>query len=109
MFMTKFVLTRTPTPPTPLLSQVPRNSSPVSKVAFSGRVSPRLGQSDVVVPDLPGLHHQILDGNLRCKRACIEGNLDNPSHLVFTGTAVPVTLPRSVEHSIIAVSSFKKF
>ncbi|KIH54350.1 hypothetical protein ANCDUO_15506 [Ancylostoma duodenale] len=38
MFMTKFVLTRTPTPPTPLLSQVPRNSSsPVSKVAFSGR------------------------------------------------------------------------
>ncbi|KIH65518.1 hypothetical protein ANCDUO_04161 [Ancylostoma duodenale] len=38
MFMAKFVLTRTPTPPTPLLSQVPRNSSsPVSKVAFSGR------------------------------------------------------------------------
>ncbi|KIH57157.1 hypothetical protein ANCDUO_12655, partial [Ancylostoma duodenale] len=38
MFMTKFVLTRTPTPPTPLLSQVPRNSSsPMSKVAFSGR------------------------------------------------------------------------
>ncbi|KIH45960.1 hypothetical protein ANCDUO_23990, partial [Ancylostoma duodenale] len=37
MFMTKFVLTKTPTPPTPLLSQVPRNSSsPVSKVAFSG-------------------------------------------------------------------------
>ncbi|KIH63943.1 hypothetical protein ANCDUO_05753 [Ancylostoma duodenale] len=38
MFMTKFVLTRTPTPPTPLLSQVPRNSSSsVSKVAFSSR------------------------------------------------------------------------
>ncbi|KIH54215.1 hypothetical protein ANCDUO_15640, partial [Ancylostoma duodenale] len=38
MFETKFVLTRTPTPPTPLLSQVPRNSSSsVSKVAFSGR------------------------------------------------------------------------
>ncbi|EYC12268.1 hypothetical protein Y032_0048g1700 [Ancylostoma ceylanicum] len=36
--MAKFVLTRTPTPPAPLLSQVPRNSSsPVSKVAFSGR------------------------------------------------------------------------
>ncbi|EYC07026.1 hypothetical protein Y032_0072g655 [Ancylostoma ceylanicum] len=36
--MVKFVLTRTPTPPTPLLSQVQRNSSsPVSKVAFSGR------------------------------------------------------------------------
>ncbi|RCN45003.1 hypothetical protein ANCCAN_08998 [Ancylostoma caninum] len=35
MFMTKFM---SPTPPTPLLSQVPRNSSsPVSKVAFSGR------------------------------------------------------------------------
>ncbi|EYC17373.1 hypothetical protein Y032_0031g2433 [Ancylostoma ceylanicum] len=35
--MAKFVLTRTPTPPTPLLSQVPRNSSsPVSKVAFGG-------------------------------------------------------------------------
>ncbi|RCN37334.1 hypothetical protein ANCCAN_16768 [Ancylostoma caninum] len=38
MFMTKFVLTRTPTPPTPLLSQVPRNSSsPVLKLEFSGR------------------------------------------------------------------------
>ncbi|RCN38968.1 hypothetical protein ANCCAN_15099 [Ancylostoma caninum] len=38
MFMTKFTLTRTPTPPTPLLSQVPRNSSsPVSKVAFIDR------------------------------------------------------------------------
>ncbi|KIH63520.1 hypothetical protein ANCDUO_06177 [Ancylostoma duodenale] len=38
MFMTKFVLTRTPTQTTPLLSQVPRNSScPVLKVAFSGR------------------------------------------------------------------------
>ncbi|KIH46265.1 hypothetical protein ANCDUO_23684 [Ancylostoma duodenale] len=38
MFMSKFVLTGTPTPPTLLLSQVPRNSSsPVSKVAFSAR------------------------------------------------------------------------
>ncbi|RCN35650.1 hypothetical protein ANCCAN_18486 [Ancylostoma caninum] len=54
MFMTKFVLMRTPTPPTPLLSQVPKNSSsPVSKRP----VSPRLGQSDDVVPDLPGVHH----------------------------------------------------
>ncbi|RCN45362.1 hypothetical protein ANCCAN_08663 [Ancylostoma caninum] len=31
MFMTKFMLTRTPTPSTPLLSQVPRNSSSPSK------------------------------------------------------------------------------
>ncbi|KIH59971.1 hypothetical protein ANCDUO_09785 [Ancylostoma duodenale] len=38
MFMTKFVLMRTPTPPTPLLSQIPRNSSPpVSMMALSGR------------------------------------------------------------------------
>ncbi|RCN40342.1 hypothetical protein ANCCAN_13728 [Ancylostoma caninum] len=60
MFMTKFVLTRTPTPPTPLLSQCRRRS-----------VSPRLGQSDDVVPDHPGLHFQILDGSFRCKRACV--------------------------------------
>ncbi|KIH43351.1 hypothetical protein ANCDUO_26646 [Ancylostoma duodenale] len=38
MSIIKFILTRTPIPPTPLLSQVPRNSSPpVSKVALSGR------------------------------------------------------------------------
>ncbi|RCN43991.1 hypothetical protein ANCCAN_10018 [Ancylostoma caninum] len=37
MFITEFMLTRTPTRPTPLLSQVPRNSSLVSEVAFSGR------------------------------------------------------------------------
>ncbi|RCN35927.1 hypothetical protein ANCCAN_18190 [Ancylostoma caninum] len=65
MFMTKFVLTRTPTPPTPLLSQ--------REGGIQRPVSPRLGQSDDVVPDLPGLHHQILDGSLRCKRACVEG------------------------------------
>ncbi|KIH44274.1 hypothetical protein ANCDUO_25705, partial [Ancylostoma duodenale] len=36
VFMTIFVLTRTPTPPTPLLSQVPRNSSsPLSEAVFS--------------------------------------------------------------------------
>ncbi|KIH46587.1 Protein-tyrosine phosphatase [Ancylostoma duodenale] len=61
MFMSKFVLTSTPTPPIPLLSQGPGNcSSPLPKVMFSGR----LGQSDDVVPDLPGLHHQILGGSL---------------------------------------------
>ncbi|RCN36489.1 hypothetical protein ANCCAN_17643 [Ancylostoma caninum] len=64
-------------------------------------MSPRLGQSDDVVPDLPGLHHQILDGSLRYERACAEGSLDNPWDNVLTGTAVTVTLPKSGEHSLL--------
>ncbi|KIH58647.1 hypothetical protein ANCDUO_11144 [Ancylostoma duodenale] len=51
MFMTKFVVTRTPTLPTHLMSQ--------------WLVPSRFAQSDDVVPDIPGLHYQILDGSLR--------------------------------------------
>ncbi|KAK5979991.1 hypothetical protein GCK32_000092 [Trichostrongylus colubriformis] len=32
---------------------------------------PRLGQSDDVVLDLPGLHHQIFDTRFRCKSSCV--------------------------------------
>ncbi|KIH43984.1 hypothetical protein ANCDUO_26003, partial [Ancylostoma duodenale] len=66
MFMTKYVMTRAPTPP---------HSSTVvilKEQFFSGvkggiqwPVPPRLSQSDDVVLDLPGVHHQILDGSLQ--------------------------------------------
>ncbi|KAK6743030.1 hypothetical protein RB195_010348 [Necator americanus] len=69
MFIAIFVFRRTPIPPTPLLSHIPRNSSPVS---YSGVVqwatSPRLGQSEYVILKLPGLRHQIFNGRIRCKR-----------------------------------------
>ncbi|ETN73158.1 hypothetical protein NECAME_13616 [Necator americanus] len=35
--------------------------------------SSRLGQSDDVVLDLLGLHHQIFDGRFRCKRTLLAG------------------------------------
>ncbi|KIH60818.1 hypothetical protein ANCDUO_08919 [Ancylostoma duodenale] len=57
MFMTKFVLTRTPTPPTALLSQVSRNSSsPAPKMTFGDLCF----LIDDVLPNFPDLHHQIL-------------------------------------------------
>ncbi|RCN43044.1 hypothetical protein ANCCAN_11004 [Ancylostoma caninum] len=61
MFMTTLVLARTPTLPTPLLSQC-REWRSVANVYC-------LGQSDDVVPNLPGLHHQILYGSLQ--RKCV--------------------------------------
>ncbi|RCN40553.1 hypothetical protein ANCCAN_13523 [Ancylostoma caninum] len=81
--MSKFVLTRISTPPTPLLPQVPRNSSsPVSKVALTGRCL--LVSVTPMTLYLIFQHHQILYGSLQFKRACVEGSLDNPSDLVLT-------------------------
>ncbi|EYC13323.1 hypothetical protein Y032_0044g919 [Ancylostoma ceylanicum] len=114
MFMAKFVLTRTPTPPTPLLSQVPRNSSsPVSKVAFSGRcllvsVSPMTSYLIFLACTIRS-SMEASDASVRALKVQIViivllvlGSLDNPSNLVLTDAAVPVTLPRLGEHSLVS-------
>ncbi|RCN24535.1 hypothetical protein ANCCAN_29767 [Ancylostoma caninum] len=117
MFMTKFVLTRTPTPSIPLLSQVPRNSSsPVSKVAFSGRcllvsVSPMTSYL-IFLACIIKSSMEASDASVRALKVqtvitvlLVLGSLDNHSDLVLTGAAVPVTLPRSGEHSLLLLCS----
>ncbi|ETN68290.1 hypothetical protein NECAME_05656 [Necator americanus] len=45
--------------------------------------SSRLGQSDDVVLDLLGLHHQIFNGRFRCKRTCVISTDRHPSPFPF--------------------------
>ncbi|EYC40694.1 hypothetical protein Y032_0601g509 [Ancylostoma ceylanicum] len=73
MFMAKFVYECTDTTNSSTIAGSKEQFFSCIEGGIQRPVPPRLGQPDDVVPDLPGLHHQILDGGLRCKRPCVEG------------------------------------